>query len=78
MIILNNSTLPKQTLFKTKYSTEKSQDGLKSVPFMGLDIGTFDVEFRTDKEFMKCKLHHWYSMYGYAWELVKIYETGNL
>ena len=78
MKIIYNPTLPPNKLRKTRFSTVPTRNGKESIPFCDLDIGIFDIEFRTDIKYMKCSVHHWLSMYGYAWELLDIYETGKL
>lgn len=68
VVMCQNPTLPKSKKYKeTQYSTVKTRNGVKSVPFLGLPCGIHTVRFYNDKGEMTVKVKTWLSMYGYAW-----------
>lgn len=76
MITVEVSSLPKKKILDPYFPTKKTRNGKESIPFLDLSIGEHEIEFRTKKKYMKCIIKHWLSMYGYAWEIKTIYETG--
>ena len=52
------------------------REGKYSIPFNDLPTGIHHIRFETEKKFLECEIKHWLSMYGYAWEITKIFSTG--
>lgn len=78
MKICEVSTLPNKKIMEPYFSVVKTRNGKISVPFLDLECGEHDIEFRTKTKSLKCKIKHWLSMYGYAWEIIEIYSINKL
>jgi hypothetical protein len=76
MTIIEVKSLPKKKILDPYFPSVKTRKGKESIPFLDLPPGFHDLEFRTKTKYMKCQIKHWSSMYGYAWEIKTIYETG--
>lgn len=78
MKIVEVRSLPKKRIMNPYFPTTKTREGKKSVSFLDLETGDYEIEFRTKTKFMNCLVHSWLSPYGYAWEIAEIYKTGKL
>lgn len=71
VVMCQNPILPKSKKYKqTQYSTVKTRNGKKSVPFLGLPCGVHTIRFYNDKDEITVKVKTWLSMYGYAWRVL--------
>ena len=71
-------SLPKQKIMNPYYSTVKTRKGRESVPFLDLEMGYHEIEFRTQTKWSRCLVYCWLSPFGYAWEIQKIFATGKI
>jgi hypothetical protein len=76
MITVETKSLPKKKILDPFYPAIKKRSGKESVPFLGLECGEHEIRFETKTKFLECIVRHWYSIFGYAWEIKTILQEG--
>lgn len=70
-VMCETSTIPTAKKYReVQFSTVKRRSGRESIPFLGLEAGTYRVRFYNNRKEAVLTIETWLSIYGWAWRVI--------